>query len=736
MIKNNKKGQLTIFIIIGIVLLFSAALIIYIRQAVTEYKPPVEIALEIVPTELQPLQTFVTNCIKDVATEAIRKAGLQGGYVDASNIAVNDRDPTSGEGVTLSPGSELKIPYWYYMKSQNTCTSECEFASKQPPLYRTAGSNSVEEQLDKYVEERLSACLLDFAPFKAQGFEIQEGNVDALTAIAKTDVFVQVEYPLTVTTNGRLAKLSKFTAQVPVNLGKFYDLAAELTEKQASTGFLDFLSVNLISSYARRDETRLPPLSDYSFDPGKQKSWLQSEVKKNIEEILTIYTPALQATGTANFQGNLYTGNEPLAKGIYNIFILPLDKTYRVNTEFVYLPSWPTYLDVTPRQGEIIKSESVGGLPQILSFIGFNEYKFAYDLSYPVLITLSDAQELDNEGFVFQFALEANLRSNQPMRSGTTLLRSAAFTTQSLVCKPSNFNSANVTITVTDTITKTAVETALVYFSLGKEACFIGETSAKGVLQSKMPVGIGGLVISKDGYTSKTLPFGTSLGVEQKISVGLDPYREISVSVARVPIVRKSPQLTIGAKQEILTVTPEVTISYQWGPLDSQPGLEPTQFATVSLVRTPENPAQEEYAVTAVFNGSASPTQKVRLVPGKYNIIGTLFDHQRTIVPESKVCYDKEWYQFFIPGEQECTKIDPIPFDIFPKGGVSLASFTIDAASLKNAKELVIYLFSIPDGYSRGADGVTNLLHEDLEQMGKVEQYSKDYFELVKPQFK
>ena len=108
----NKKGQLTIFIIVGIFLLFSAALIIYIRQAVTEYKPPVEIALEVVPTELQPLQKFVTECIQSTATDAIRTAGMQGGYVDASNIAVNDRDPTSGEGVKLSTGSELNIPYW------------------------------------------------------------------------------------------------------------------------------------------------------------------------------------------------------------------------------------------------------------------------------------------------------------------------------------------------------------------------------------------------------------------------------------------------------------------------------------------------------------------------------------------------------------------------------------------------------------------------------------------------
>jgi len=328
--KMNKKAQLTIFIIIGIVLLFSAALIIYIKQSITEYKPPVEIAFEEVPTELQPLQRFVTICVESTAKEAIIKAGVQGGYVDASNIIVNDQDPTSAEGISFSPGSDVVVPYWHYMKSSNTCNEQCEFDSKQLPLFRRVGTgNSLEEQIDEYVEQKLSGCIRDFFTFRQQGFEIEQSTIKAFTTIARTDVFVQLDYPLTVIREGRVEKMSKFTARIPVNLGKFYDLAIELTEKEAKTSYLGFMAFNLIDVYSGIDKNKLPPLADSTFKRGGFVSWLHRDVKSNIEELLMIHTPALQAIGTSNFQGNYYDGDDQLAQGLYSLFILPLNKTHR-----------------------------------------------------------------------------------------------------------------------------------------------------------------------------------------------------------------------------------------------------------------------------------------------------------------------------------------------------------------------------------------------------------------------
>lgn len=722
--KMNRKGQLTIFIIIGIVLLFSTALIIYIKQSVVEYKPPVEVAVEQVPTELRPLQTFITECAKSTVLEAVKKAGTQGGYIDTSKISVNDNDPTSGQGISLSPGSDVKIPYWYYMQSPNDCSQDCALATEQPSLYRSAGiGNSLEEQFDKYVEQRISICLSNFEQFKQQGLEIEAGKMKAFTTIAKTDVFVQLDFPITVKLQNRVETMSKFTARIPVNLGKFYDLAAELTKKEISSGFLSSMALNLIESYSSIDKNKLPPLADSVFDRSSPVVWMKKDVKNKLEELLMIYTPAMQAMGTLNFKGNLYKGNSPLAEGLYNLFILPMNKTYNANVEFSYLSWWPIYLKVTPSEGEMIKPESASGFSLLPALFGITQYKFAYDVSFPVLIQLSDSEALNGEGFIFQFAIESNLRNNDVIQSNATIISYSSRSKQTMVCDDKNFNSEEVTIDVSDSMTKAALEDAIVYLSFGKESCLVGTTTlvnGKGIIKSKMPVGVGSLIISKEDYLSKTVPFSASLTEKKEVSAELDRFVELNISVARLPVVAN----TVGGA--VFWLPQQQTL----------PDLEATQKAVITLSRIPENNAQEEHVAVVEINGNDTQSKMARIVPGNYKIIGNLFDYQTTIIPESEECYPDDWYDNFGLGKKKCITIDEISFDVFPKGGVSIDSFVIEPETLKNSKELVITLVTAPDGYTRTEDGITNLKARDLDKMGLIEQYSRDYYELIEPVFK
>lgn len=725
--KLDRKGQLTIFIIIGIALLFSTALIIYIRQSVVQNKPPVEIAMEQIPTELQPLQTYVTSCLETTAKEAIKIIGVQGGYSDTSKLIINDQDPTSGSGISMSPGSDMKIPYWYYMKSSNKCESDCVFDSNRPTLYREIRpGNSIEEQIDKYVEQKLSSCLADFAPFKNQ-LEIEQSSIKASTSITKTDVFVSLDYPISVKLPDRVEQLSKFVVQIPVNLGKFYEMATEITNKQSKTGFLDFMAMNLIDIYSGVDKNKLPPIADSDFGAGSSVSWMQSDVKKKVEEALTIYTPALQTTGSLDFFGNYYTGNSKMAQGLYTMFVLPLNKTYAANADFVYLPWWPIYLKVTPSSGEIIKPNSAGNFLAILSSFAVKQYKFAYDVSYPVLVTLSDKTSFGGEGFTFQFALESNTRSNYKMTPESAIVSSSGRPSQTMVCDPENFNSGNITIEVTDSITNEPLDGALVYYSFGKEACFIGETQfsdGKAQLVSKMPVGIGALLVSKENYLLKSVPFGTKVSAAGSKSISLDKFVSLNMSVQAIPVL-----------PDVMNVA-GASIIVSWTPRPPAENLHQTYSAVIVMSRIPENPIQEEYVVGDELKGNESRTKSIVLVAGNYSVSGTLIDNQKTIIPQEQVCYDDDWYDSWGMGEQKCETLEEITFDKFMKGGVELARFEITPKMLKDKKEIVINVFSSPDGYTLAPNGVTNLKHKDLEQMGKAEEYSQNYFDIVKPVFK
>ncbi len=743
---NNKKGQLTIFIIIGIVLLFSAALIISVRQAVTEYRPPVEITFEQAPTELQPLQQFVAACVKEVATEAIVKAGTQGGYIDSSKLRINDENPTEAEAISFSPGSSMKIPYWYHMTSSNNCIQNCEFSSKQPPLRGAANSNSLESQISLYVEQKLASCVARFGSFSQ--FRVEEGDIKATTTIARSDVFVEVDYPLTISAEGRTSTLSKFPAQINIDLGKFYDLAAELANRQSQTGFIDFVTMNTISSYASISEDALPPLAAYTFKPGERKFWFKSEAREGIQQLLISYSPALQATNTQNFNPNFYDSAAD-GKGVYNIFVLPLSTPHAANAEFSYLPWWPIYFDITPSQGEMISGNSISGFHQVLSAFGLNEYKFAYDISYPLLVTLSDSNSLDGEGFVFQFALESNVRSNEPMRPGRAIV-SQATTDQTLACNPQNYKSSNVTVTLRDCATQKPVEDAQVYLRFGAESCLIGNTNNLGVLNSPMPVGIGSLFVTKEGYGQKSLsPFGTSLDIPRDASLTLDPYMTVNVTISRYPVTITKCDITDfdwtnallidaagGVVAAAYALPDRTTTTCTWGPTGTiSPGLVRAQQATVTFRKIPETATEEEYSVSVVFNRT-QPRKEVSLIPGKYEITSLLIDKEKIIIPKEEIKTDKEWYEFFAPGKQSTDEIPETVLDGLAQGGLKIDSFDIDCGTLGTAKEISINIISTPDGFSIDESGRTNLIHKDLGEAGKYEKYSKDYYEEIKPVFR
>ena len=143
----KKRGQITLFIILGIVLLSTISIILYIRSTTVRERLTPELipAISQIPAEARPVRTYTEDCIYKLSEEAFRKIGFGGGYIEDAGIITDPITPTESDGVEY-PGSDLKIPYWWYLKSDNKCAGNCEFSSLQPPLSRT--QNSIETQVD------------------------------------------------------------------------------------------------------------------------------------------------------------------------------------------------------------------------------------------------------------------------------------------------------------------------------------------------------------------------------------------------------------------------------------------------------------------------------------------------------------------------------------------------------------------------------------------------------------
>ncbi|MBW2967019.1 hypothetical protein KY362_00890 [Candidatus Woesearchaeota archaeon] len=235
---KQKKAQITVFMIIGIILMFSSALLFYIRNEVAggisdEFIP----SIQEVPLEAQPIKVFVEDCIGVVGKRGMDLLGKHGGYVEPKNFEMTGTsflvgiEPTESDGILLL-GEDTLVPYWWYLETPNDCSGNCQFDSLMPPLRKEDGMYSVEAQMDRYINRELASCLDGFRAFREQGFEIEElGPVSADVLVTERDVAIVVDYPLRVVREGNTIDVNQFFTTLDLNFKDIYEMAAMIADK-------------------------------------------------------------------------------------------------------------------------------------------------------------------------------------------------------------------------------------------------------------------------------------------------------------------------------------------------------------------------------------------------------------------------------------------------------------------------------------------------------------------------
>ncbi|HME87574.1 MAG TPA: Ig-like domain-containing protein [Candidatus Nanoarchaeia archaeon] len=196
----SKRGQLTLFIIIGIILVFSTAVIIYLQQQVETAGFEGD-ELSAFSNEVQPVKLFVDKCLADVAIPGIYYMGTQGGYIS----------PPLESLLTESS----VIPY-YYNKGTNSI----------PTLA------ALENQLADHIEASLPICTDRFKQFP---HEITEGEIRATVKILDQRILVKAFYPVTVKLlDGTEETAENFALDIPIRMGHIYDVAKSVVERQVA----------------------------------------------------------------------------------------------------------------------------------------------------------------------------------------------------------------------------------------------------------------------------------------------------------------------------------------------------------------------------------------------------------------------------------------------------------------------------------------------------------------------
>ncbi len=473
----NKRAQVTIFIIIAILIVAAIVGYYLLRGRVTVGE---------VPREVVPVYEYFISCVEDETKLAVSLMGSQAGYLQLPEFeAGNTYYPSSSHLNFLG----YSVPYWYYVSGNG-------IAKEQIP-----SKDKMQAQLEEYLEEILLYC--DFSDFETQGFVIDRGDLDVGIVINEREIEVEVDMPLDVSFGDVSGRQVQHSVSVDSQLGKFYDIARDIYEKENAEMFLENYGVDILRLYAPVDGVEV------TCSP---KVWEQDDIKEDLREALEGNTAAIKV------KGSYYVVDEEDKYFIQNIGEEVGGEGEFVN--FMYSSQWPTKIEI--HADDPMVAEPVG-LEEGFGMLGFCyvPYHFVYDLAYPVLIQIHGAGEM------FQFPMGVIIDKNKARE---------AVDVQGLPQVVPELCEHKLTeMTVYTYNNKLDPVEAQIKYKCFDTSCYIGETATSGAdagLIDKFPQCVNGFIIaSAEGY--KTKKYLASTVRDATVSIILDKKYALSLEVQK-----------------------------------------------------------------------------------------------------------------------------------------------------------------------------------------------------------
>lgn len=187
----KKESQVTLFIILGIVLLFTA---IFLFMTTKDLK------FMIGQQEQLPVRNFVQRCFEEVSKQALHDVLLQGGYYE--------------------PGSRIES-----MKIYKLAKPADSGGIKKNVAF---SKENIERGTEAYFNETLNSCVMDFRLFS----QVKEhGAFELHTEVEETVVIFRLSYPITVINNGAETKLEEFIFTEKIDIGETLDAVNQIVDK-------------------------------------------------------------------------------------------------------------------------------------------------------------------------------------------------------------------------------------------------------------------------------------------------------------------------------------------------------------------------------------------------------------------------------------------------------------------------------------------------------------------------
>jgi hypothetical protein len=226
-----KRGQVTVFIILGVLIIFSAALAFFLMNLSTPENNSI-------PDNTQ-IEFFIQECLDKAGENSLKKTFSHGGYYK----------PLQKGLLNFYQDNELFSVPSYFESEKSSLIS----------------LNQFKQEISRGAEKELLVCLEDFSPFTEKGILIQAGSPKIRVDFSNEEAIFLLEYPLTITTKKQEIAVSTFSTKIPVEFKTHYTILKDFLKEQ-ETSPKEFLVGGL--SYGLIDSDAHLEISDSEKEEG------------------------------------------------------------------------------------------------------------------------------------------------------------------------------------------------------------------------------------------------------------------------------------------------------------------------------------------------------------------------------------------------------------------------------------------------------------------------------------
>lgn len=201
---NKKRGQISIFILFGVVIIIFAGFLFYLNSQVKEIKE--EVNSQSISSDLStPIKNYVDLCLKRAGENALYFTGLQGGFFNKPAYKLD------------SKGIFYNFFHTFYLYNDKNVMPSMQ---------------TIENEISNYIDHNLDNCINNFQDFDNLGYKITKNKFSATTSINKDTITFSLNLPIIVEKGQKSVTMEEFEVEIPSRINLVYNLAENITNDQ------------------------------------------------------------------------------------------------------------------------------------------------------------------------------------------------------------------------------------------------------------------------------------------------------------------------------------------------------------------------------------------------------------------------------------------------------------------------------------------------------------------------